>query len=76
VNPRFDKWVRLLQELAGHAIVTIFLLFTFRIIELVVDFLWGKDSLLFGLFPWKYLTSAADAYIFISFVLTSWSECK
>lgn len=62
------RWVRAVEEIAGHLIVVIALLLSFRIVEWVFDLLWGRDALLFDLVPFKWLIQAADVALFVSFV--------
>jgi|SoiMetStandDraft_2_1073263.scaffolds.fasta_scaffold594998_1 hypothetical protein len=62
------RWVRAVEEIAGHLIVVIALLFSFRIVEWVFDFLWGSNALLFDLVPFKWLIQGADVAMFLAFV--------
>ena len=67
------RWVRAVEEIAGHLIVVIALLLSFRIVEWVFDFLWGSNALLFNLVPFKWLIQGADVQgadvaMFLAFV--------
>jgi hypothetical protein len=62
------RWVRAAEEIAGHLLIIILLLVSFRVVEFVFDFLWGSNALLFNLVPFKWLIQAADVSMFVAFV--------
>lgn len=62
-----QRVVRAFQEIMAHTIVTVALLVSFRIVEYVFDFLWGKDVLFLNLVPFKWIIQVADLSIYVSF---------
>jgi hypothetical protein len=61
------RWVKAVDEIAGHVIVTSALLAGFWVVDHVYNFLWGKDALLFNFVPFKWVIQAADISI-VAFV--------
>jgi len=56
---------RAVQEIVAHLIVTLALLLSFKVVDLVYEFLWGKDALVFGLVPFKWLIQIADVCLLV-----------
>lgn len=66
----FNNSINAIVELIAHLLVVAALLVGFRVIELLLDFLWEThDKVLFGIIPVAYIFEAADFAILCAFLV-------
>jgi hypothetical protein len=67
------RWGRVYEEIIGHIVTMLIVIFGFYLVGSWSHFLWG-DKKLFGAVPWGWMIDAADVYAFIAFVYSGTTQ--